>query len=394
MDESLVVLRDALLAASDKVRHPALSLDYFVSARCPDVLSDDEAISLAGVPDVEVKAARIRRGSVMVAAEQVIDQCIDDLQQVTFDDKGFPAGERAEGSFVYREFPGRHRRAYNQAFYRKVLVTAIKVAHDLADPRGADAGCTAEEIIRAALGPIATGLCRLVELDEPDIHLEDALLEDFDFEYLFDDEMDGIEDDPARQAAWGMTVPGVRDWFSPFNERSVVHPYAETAPSARPVMYNLLNRIAKSDDHRQVLDSPAIDARDPISSLAACSEAVALARAATTPGEDLLVWVPDEHAPDRSYDALVTALAQAPRGSGWLTWEPHENADVVRTEPVVSATAHRHFPVGRDEPWLWAAVGGGRMLAIPLAAVVSYQPDPDVWHTWEHRFDTPGHPAE
>jgi hypothetical protein len=389
-----VVLRDALLAASDKVRHPALSLDYFVSVRCLDVVGDGDDRTLTGVPDVEVQAARIRRGSVIVAAEQVIDQCITDLQQVTFDDEGFPTGERAEESFVYEEFPHRHRHAYNQTFYRKVLVTAIKVAHDLADPQGADAGCTAEEIIRAALGPIATGLCQLVELDEPDIHLEDALLEDFDFEYLFDDEMDGIEDDPARQAAWGMTVPGVRDWFSPFNEHSVVHPYAETAPSARPVMHNLLNRVAKSDNHRQVLDSPAIDAHDPISSLAASSEAVALARAATTPDEDLLVWVPDEHAPERSYDALVTALAQAPRGSGWLTWEPHENADVVRTEPVVSATAHRHFPVGRDEPWLWAAVGGGRMLAIPLAAVVSYQPDPDVRHTWEHRFDTPGHATE
>jgi hypothetical protein len=376
------------------VRHPALSLDYFVSTRCLDVLGDDEAISMAGVPDAEVEAARIRRGSVMAGAEQVIDQCIDDLQQVTFDDKGFPAGERAEDSFVYEEFPHRHRQAYNQAFYRKVLVTAIKVAHDLADPHGPDAGCTAEEIIRAALGPLATGLCQLVELDEPDIHLEDALLEDLDFEYLFDDEMDGIEDDPARQAAWGMTVPGVRDWFSPFNEHSVVHPYAETAPSARPVIHNLLNRVAKSDDHRQVLDSPAIDAQDPISGLSASSEAVALARAATTPDDDRLAWVPDERDPERSYDALVTALAQAPRGSGWLTWEPHENADVVRAEPVVSAIAHRHFPVGRDEPWLWAAVGGARLLAIPLAAVVSYQPDPDVRHAWEHRFDTSDHLAE
>jgi hypothetical protein len=37
-------------------------------------------------------------------------------------------------------------------------------------------------------------------LDEPDAHLEDAL-EDLDFEDLFDDELDGTEDDPARHDA-------------------------------------------------------------------------------------------------------------------------------------------------------------------------------------------------
>ena len=46
-------------------------------------------------------------------------------------------------------------------------------------------------------------------------------------------------------------------------------------------------------------------------------------------------------------------------------------------------TAHRHFPVGDDEPWVHAAVGGGRFLAIPLRFVASYQPDPHVRTRWE-----------
>lgn len=389
IDDSLVALRSALLAASDKVRHPALSLDYFVSSDYLDLLGENEDESLHGVPEGEVQAAKIRRGSVMAAAEQVIDQCIEDLKQVTFGHDGFPVSDRAEESFVYEEFPRRHRHAYDQGFYRKVLVTAVKVAQDLADPQGVEAACTAEEIIRAALGHIATGLCELVELDEPEVHLEDALLEDVDFESLFDDDMDGIEDDPARQAAWGITVPNVADWFSPFNNHSVVHPYAETKPSEQPMVHDLLHRVDASDQRRVILESSSIDAPHEISGLPAHSEVVALARSSTAADADPAVWIPNEGDPERSYEALLSALTTSHRGSGWLTWEPHENADLVRTDPVVSVTAHRHFPVGRDEPWLWAAVGGGRLLAIPLAVVVAYQPDSNVRQAWENRFDIP-----
>jgi hypothetical protein len=388
-EDAVVAFRDALSAASDKVRHPALSLDYFVSTDYLDLLEENDDGSLDGVPDDEVQAARIRRGSAMAAVEQVIDQCIEDLRQVPFDRDGFPVSDRAKESFVYEEFPRRHRRAYNQDFYRKVLVTVIKVAQDLADPQGGEASCTAEEIIISAIGGLATGLCELAELDETEVHLEEALLEDLDFESLFDDDMDGIEDDPARQAAWGLTVPNVVDWFTPFNDHSVVHPYAETRPSKKPLVHNLLRRVGTSEEQRALLDSPAIDAPHEISTLAACSEAVALARSSTAADADPTVWIPDEDNPEHSYSALLSALTESQRGSGWLTWEPHENADLVRTDPVVSVTAHRHFPIGRDEPWLWAAVGGGRLLAIPIAAVVDYRPDSSVRHAWENRFERP-----
>jgi hypothetical protein len=65
---------------------------------------------------------------------------------------------------------------------------------------------------------MASSLCEDAGLDEPELHLEDAWLDDLDFEYLFDDEMDGIENDPARQAAWGVYLPGAEGWFSPFKQ--------------------------------------------------------------------------------------------------------------------------------------------------------------------------------
>lgn len=369
-----------MVAASAKVRHPSLSLDYFVSSQYLDVLDQNEEGSFDGIPDVELEAARTRRGSVIFAADQVIDQCISDLQEIRFDDHGLPDLDRAEESFVYEEFPRRHRRAYNEWFFRKVLVTAVKVAQDLADPNGREAACTAEEIIRHVIGRIATSLCELAELVEPDANLDDALLEDLDFEDLFDEEMDGIEDDPARQATMGIYVPGVADWFSPFNDYSVVHPYAETQPTEQPAVHDLFRRVSDLDDQRAIFESPLLDSAASITGIAAASQAVALARQAAT--ADPEAWVADSADPEGSFAALVAAATQGAGGSGWLTWEPYEGADFVRTDPVVSFSSHRHFPVGQDHPWIWAAVGGGRLLAIPLTVVVSYKPDNDVQRRW------------
>lgn len=96
--------------------------------------------------------------------------------------------------------------------------------------------------------------------------------------------------------------------------------------------------------------------------------------AAAADGDDGL-WVADDGDRERSFGALAAAAA-ADTGSGWLRWEPHDSAGTVRAEPVITLSAHRHFPAGQDEPWVHAAIGRGRMLAIPLRFVVSYRPDP------------------
>lgn len=233
----------SMVEASSRVRHGSLPLDRFLSLDAYDLLENPD--DLTTVPAAEIEAAHARRGAVIMAADEIIDQCIDDLQEIDFDDDGKPDRVRFEDSFVNCAFPKRHRREYNELFLRRVLVTAVKVAHDLANPDGPPAACTAEEIIVRSIGQIATSLCELAEIEEPEINLDDALLEDADFEFLFDADMDGIEEDPARQAAMGIRVADVADWFSPFNDSYVVHPYAETQPMDRPQVQLMIFIAAK-----------------------------------------------------------------------------------------------------------------------------------------------------
>lgn len=374
-------VRSRLFAAAGKARHPDLVLWRFVADM--DALPDGDDISEDDVPAGEREPAELRRAALLVAALDVVDRCIDDLQLIEFGDDQLPDADEAEDSFVYEWFPERHRDAYDEDFFRKVMVTAVQVAADLADPQGGPASCTAEEIVRHAVGVIAGELCEAAGLGRPWLDPDEYLLEDADFEFLYGKEMDGLENDPGMQAALNIDVPPVQDWFSPFNSSRVAHPYTET-PSSAPVLHDLYPRLGPDDDPSVVQAPGIVDVAAPAASLAAGSEIVALARQAAAPGNGQ--WVADEADTERSIAALVTAAA-ADEGSGWLEWEPHVGADSVRTDPVSVLTAHRHFPVGDDEPWVHAAIGGGRFLAIPLRFVVSYRPDPHVRKRWEQMFN-------
>lgn len=369
-----------LLAAAGKARHPGLSLARFVADA--GVLPEDGDFSDDDVPPGERESARLRRAALIVAAADAVDRCIDDLQLIEFGDDRLPDAEDAEDSFVYEWFPGRHRRAYDEEFFRKVLVTAVQVAADLADPAGGDASCTAEEIVRHAVGMIAGEICAAAGLGEPWLSPDEYLLEDSDFEFLYGEDMDGLEDDPGAQAAMGIEVRPPRDWFTPFNSSRVVHPYAETPPGTA-ALHDLYQRLGPDDDPRVSLAGGIADAPAPLASMAAGSEIVALMRQAATPAGGR--WIPDDADREASFAALVLATAPG-RGSGWLDWEPYDGADSVRTEPVIQLTPHRHFPFGDDQPWVDAAIGHGRLLAVPLRFVVSYRPDPDVRERWERTF--------
>jgi len=142
-------VRSRLRAAVGKARHPDLVLWRFVADT--DVLPDHDEISEDDVPAHEREPAELRRAALLVAAVDVIDRCIDDLQLIEFGDDRQPDADEAANSFVYEWFPGRHRDAYDEDFFRKVVITAVQVAADLADPQGGPAPCTAEEIVRHAV---------------------------------------------------------------------------------------------------------------------------------------------------------------------------------------------------------------------------------------------------
>ena len=170
-----------LLAAAGKARHPKLALWRFVADT--GVLPGQDEISEDDVPGGEREAAELRRAALVVAALDVVDRCVDDLQLTGFVDDQRPEPGEAEDSFVYEWFPGRHRGTYDEGFFRKVMVTAVQVAADLVDPQGGPASCTAEEIVRHAVGGIAGELCEADPLGKPWLDPDEYLLEDADFEF-------------------------------------------------------------------------------------------------------------------------------------------------------------------------------------------------------------------
>lgn len=383
---STQTIRAKLAAVADRVRHPSLPLIYFVSG---EAIVDDAIEDDADIPEVEREPARLRRAALALAADEIIERCVADLQTVDFDRNGQVAGsDGAEESFVYEFFPSRFRSSYNERFFRDILVTAVKVAYDLADPNGEEATCTAEEIVRQAIGELATVWWDMSDLGEPLLTTDEMWLEDTDFEYLYDKRYDGLEDDPAQQAGMGISVSRPEGWFAPFNDGRIVHPYTETEPSNDHRLHDLYQRLSEMDSSPQTVLTPdVVDAPSPVSSLAAASEVVAVVRRGSD-RDDLSLWIADDSDAEGSFASLVAAASQD-HGSGWLVWEPYQDADTVRTEPVVHLLPHRHFPVGSDEPWAEVAIGGGRIIAVPLRYVVSYRPDPDVRRRWNAAFAPP-----
>ena len=102
-------VRSGLCAAAGKARHPDLVLWHFAADM--DVLPDDDDISEDDVPAGEREPAERRRAVLLVAAVDVVDRCIDDLQLIEFGDDQRPDADGAADSFAYEWFPGRHRGA-------------------------------------------------------------------------------------------------------------------------------------------------------------------------------------------------------------------------------------------------------------------------------------------
>lgn len=91
---------------------------------------------------------------------------------------------------------------------------------------------------------------------------------------------------------------------------------------------------------------------------------MALARRTEQP-HSLGQWIASESDPEGSFSELVRVTTLSTHGSGWISWEPHEGADTIRTDRVITFSPHRHFPIGHDEPWAEAAIGIGRIIARP-----------------------------
>lgn len=160
--------------------------------------------------------------ALQASCDLLIDSLFDDLQNVK---KPEDVAHTMLGIYL----PERYLYKYTPRFLRKFTICIITVAWKLAQPEHMRLSSLAEELAAWVIIQEAT---RQLE-DEADEKIEnpfdafiDEYFEDTDFEYLYDDSYDGIEETELAQIM-GISSLAFQDWFSPFsNEPSrTPHPY-------------------------------------------------------------------------------------------------------------------------------------------------------------------------
>jgi hypothetical protein len=380
-----VLERDLLTTFEElagEVRHPVLTLDLFADVRVDAEsahneeadLADEEVIRIL-YPD-DLRRARQRRGALLFAANLLFGRLTDDL--IVLGGGTLPITEE---SVVDEYFPGRFRQSYDLDFHRKLLATAAKVALNLATDAYTYPACTAEELTLYAVIREWQAVLELTDLvDGWTDDLTEYLLEDLDFEYLFDHEMDGIEDDPLAHKTSGMEVRSIADWFVPFNHDRIVHPYAVDLAPREFDLYDLTIRDGRYELTRTV---PITSNPATVTGLEPISELVGLARAAKRQERVAAeLWIPDETTAAGSFARLL-ALGT---GGGILTLQPGPDKEITDV-PVLSFIPQVAHP-SNGHAWAEVMYMSGRS-ELPLAAVVSFAADPSVKVRWQEIFRPP-----
>ena len=153
--------------------------------------------------------------------DTLIDGIFDDIGNIE-DSKDFA------DTWAAMYLPERYLYKYTPGFLRRFAVCIITVAWKLAQPEHMSLSSLAEELAADAIIGSAKVYAETIELDVGDV-LEDfrnAYFEDLDFEYLFDDAYDGIDETEVGQMM-GMSSLAFDDWFKPFSDEPsrIAHPY-------------------------------------------------------------------------------------------------------------------------------------------------------------------------
>lgn len=143
-------------------------------------------------------------------------------------------GEFRETNAAYF-LPSKYLPSYDQAFLRRFLVCVIVVGSKLFDRvHEHRLACTAEELALNAILTRARDVLEETEQNPVDFrYVENVAFEDADFETLFDPSLDGIEDSPSGKYLRMVNLK-LKEWFLPFSEGDVVHPYADGAAWEKP----------------------------------------------------------------------------------------------------------------------------------------------------------------
>jgi len=154
-----------------------------------------------------------------VAIVLLTDSFYDDV-------KKFRKAKAGEIGRMITYLPPRYRLQYDDVFAKKFHVCFTIAGWKLFADGEQYLSCLAEEMSVSAIIRCAEALLEVQGKKANFASFKDCVLEDADFEWLWDDSADGI-DETEIGAAMGMANLAFADWFKPFNKHRHVHPLAE-----------------------------------------------------------------------------------------------------------------------------------------------------------------------
>jgi hypothetical protein len=210
-----------------------LSLEQLGYRPRPEDLSDDERHALEAwdlewmesvTPeqrDESLLRAKLLAGALWEASAVLIDQLFEDVAELRSLDE-VSRKDIAE-TYALSGLPPRHADKYDVRFAQRFLVIASDMAAALV--RGwTHPSCVAQELaVRCLLDQVEV-IQDLYGLDLADGwrgQVEEHLLEDPDSELLYQNAMDGFEDDVELNMQLGFAPMSLKDWFEPFSHSRV-----------------------------------------------------------------------------------------------------------------------------------------------------------------------------
>ena len=165
--------------------------------------------------------AKLLAGALWEASAVLIDQLFEDLDALRDLDR--VDRQDIANTFVLSGLPPRQADKYDIRFARQFLVIAADMTGALTR-RWTRPSCVAQELALRCLFDQVEVIQDLYDLDLADgwrSRLEEHLLEDTDSEMLYQNAMDGFEDDIELNMQLGLAPMKTQDWFEPFHDASV-----------------------------------------------------------------------------------------------------------------------------------------------------------------------------
>jgi hypothetical protein len=207
------------------------------------------------------RQAQILAGALWRGCAQLLEGLFDDLRAIgALEEEGGDVADFIENeSTVMHGLPPAFAQDYDSYFVQRFLVVAADMTTKLAGT-WTPPSCVAQELAVRCLVGVTDAY-----LDDVDVELEpgwgshvfDALVEDADYEFLYDITSVGRREALLRMAHVDTVNLGFNSWFEPFGDRPMsafVNPEPPTRPGPEPVEYPVDSEAYPGDARPAALD--------------------------------------------------------------------------------------------------------------------------------------------